>query len=232
MANIGCRIYTKINRPEKELVALFKDMPVANIADNMGRIACADKGLAPFNKARLLGPAFTVKVPQGDNLMFHKALDMAEPGDILVIAGFGCEDRALCGEIMIKYAMSKGIAGFVVDGGVRDAEYISEEDKFPVYARSVQPNGPYKNGPGEINVPVSVGGIIIFPGDILVGDADGLVVIRPQEAQELAAKTQRTMEIERKAFSDIAAGVYDRKWVDNSLSNIKCEIIDATWDGK
>ena len=232
MSNTGCRIYTKINRPDKKLIELFKGIPVANIADNMGRIACVDKGLVPFNKTRLLGTAFTVKAPQGDNLMFHKALDMAAPGDILVIAGFGCEDRAQCGEIMIKYAISKGIGGFVIDGAVRDAEYIADESEFPVYARSVQPNGPYKNGPGEINVPVAAGGIVIFPGDILVGDADGLVVIRPQEAEELAAKTRRTMDIEQKAFNDIAAGIYDRKWVDNNLANIKCEIIDTTWDGK
>ena len=115
MANVGCRIRKEFERPDRKLVEAFKDIPVANIDDCMNRTAAVDSQLKPMNKARLLGTAFTVKAPAGDNLMFHKALDMAKPGDVLVIATFGSQSRSLCGEIMTRYAMSKGLAGFVVD---------------------------------------------------------------------------------------------------------------------
>lgn len=230
MSNIGCRVFTKVNRPPEELVAKFRGMPVANIADCAGRIATVDQGLVPFNKCPMLGVAFTVKCSQGDNLFMHKALDMAKPGDIIVVAGFGEKDRAVCGEIMMSYAITKGIKGFIIDGAIRDSEATAELTDFPVYARSVQPNGPYKNGVGEINVPVSVGGIVIFPGDILVGDPDGIIAIRPKDAEDLYQKTTKVMGIEKKAFEDIAKGVYNRDWVDQKLSAIGCEILDRAWD--
>ncbi len=109
MANIGCRIYTKINRPAKELVEGFKGLPVANIDDCMGRIACCNSSLIPMNKAPLLGTAFTIRAPEGDNLMFHKALELAQPGDVLVIAAGGSMHRSLCGEIISRTAMAAGL---------------------------------------------------------------------------------------------------------------------------
>lgn len=228
MANIGCRIYTEINRPAKEVIEKFRDMPVANIADCMGRISCVDKSIRPFNGTKLLGCAFTVKVPQGDNLMFHRALDMAKPGDVLVIDGGGSEDRSLCGEIMSRYAMAKKIQGFLIDGAIRDT-YAIRELPFAVYAKAVQPNGPYKNGPGEINVPVSIGGITVMPGDIIVGDVDGVVVIKPEDAEELADKAQKLHEAERAVFNQIIAGQWNRVWVDEGLESLNCEIHKKAW---
>ena len=137
MANVGCRIRKEFERPDRKLVEAFKDIPVANIDDCMNRTAAVDSQLKPMNKARLLGTAFTVKAPAGDNLMFHKALDMAKPGDVLVIATFGSQSRSLCGEIMTRYAMSKGLAGFVVDGCIRDSVEIGQITDFPVYAKGV-----------------------------------------------------------------------------------------------
>lgn len=223
MSNLGFRILPDFERPDQELIELFRDLPVANIDDNMGRIACMDTAIKPFNKAKLLGCAFTVKVPQGDNLMFHKALDLAKPGDIIVVAGFGNMERSLCGEIMMHYAMARGLKGFVIDGVIRDSDTTAKLD-FPVYARGVNPNGPYKNGPGEINVPVAVGGQVVFPGDILVGDDDGIVVIRPQDAVELAEKVRKTKATEEKALSDIMA--WGRAWVDKALQDKGCEICE------
>ncbi len=223
MSNLGFRIFPDFERPDRELIELFRDLPVANIDDNMGRIACVDSAIKPFNKAKLLGCAFTVKAPQGDNLMFHKALDMAKPGDILVVAGFGYVERSLCGEIMMRYAMLHKLGGFVIDGAIRDAEGARDLD-FPVYARGVNPNGPYKNGPGEINVPVACGGQVIFPGDILVGDEDGIVVIRPQDARELAEKVRKTNDSETKTFENMAKGIgMDRAWVEKALQDKGCE---------
>ena len=164
---------------DKHVPKAFRGLPIANLDDCMGRIAAVDARLKNVNKTPLLGVAFTVRCPAGDNLMFHKALDLAQPGDILVIAAGGSMSRSLCGEIMSTYARSRGIAGFVVDGCIRDYDELSALTDFPVFARGVTPNGPYKNGPGEINFPVTVAGQVICPGDILVGDGDGLLVIKP-----------------------------------------------------
>ena len=141
--------------------------------------------IIPFNDKPLLGPAFTVKVPAGDNLMLHRALDLAKPGDIIVVDGEGYGHRSLMGEMMLDYAVRRGIAGFVIDGMVRDGGALKDAP-IPFYAVGTTPQGPYKNGPGEINVPIACGGQVVFPGDILAGDEDGIVVIRPEWAEELA----------------------------------------------
>lgn len=156
---IGCKIIRDFKRPAPELIARFEGMPVANIDDNMGRIAAVDAGIEPIGyKGQLLGPAFTIKVPQGDNLMFHAAMDLAKPGDVIVIDAGGFVDRAIFGELMATYCKARGIKGIVCDGAIRDREGLANMEGFHVYARAAIPNGPYKNGPGEINVPVVIGG--------------------------------------------------------------------------
>ncbi len=224
MPNIGFRICSKINRPPKELIQGFATFPVPNIADNMGRMFCADPEIKPYNSAKLLGPAFTVRAPVGDNLMFHKAIDMAEPGDILVVDGQGDTTRSLVGEIMVRWAMARKLGGMVVDGSIRDCGAIKELD-FPVYARGVCPMGPFKNGPGEINVPVTCGGAIVFPGFIVVGDEDGVVFIDPRDAPDLIKKTKAHNDKEKQTFEKIKAGTLDRSWIDQALKEKGCEFI-------
>lgn len=225
MSKPGFRIYTKINRPAKELVEKFVDVPVANIADNMGRINCVDTGIKPMNKAKMVGVAVTVKAPIGDNLMFHKAMDMAGEGDIIVVDGEGCMNHSICGEIMMRYAMKRGIKGFVVDGCIRDVEALQDLD-FSVYARGVQPKGPYKNGPGEINVPVSIGGQVVRPGDILCCDMDGIAVIKIEDAESALAMAIKSNEDEKVKFEKIESGTLSKAWVDKELTEKGCEIID------
>ena len=169
MSNIGCKVVTDFVRPDSKLVEAFRGMPVANIDDNMGRTAAVHQSIRPLNKVPLVGVAFTIKVPQGDNLMFHKAMDLAKPGDVIVIDAGGFDDRSIFGELMATFCKVRGVAGLVVDGAIRDQEALCEMD-MPIYAKSTTPNGPYKNGPGEINVPVVIGGRVVRPGDILVGD--------------------------------------------------------------
>lgn len=225
MSNIGCKIIHDFTRPDPELVEGFRGMPVANIDDNMGRIGAIHAAIRPLNKAPLLGVAFTVKVPEGDNLMFHKAMDLAKPGDVIVIDAGGYDNRAIFGELMATYCKIRGVAGLVVDGAIRDHEALSQMD-IPVYARGTTPNGPYKNGPGEINTPVVIGGKIIRPGDILVGDQDGIVVIDPAIARELMEKTKATMDKEAKIMEDILSkGMYVRPWVDEKLREIGCDML-------
>ena len=226
MANIGCRIYTKLNRPDPELIKAFEDIPVANIDDCMGRIASSDSLLKPMNSTPLIGTAFTVRCPEGDNLMFHKALHMAQPGDVLIIAAGGSMNRALCGEIMSYTAMKAGIKGFIIDGCIRDKDEISQFTDFAVYAKGVIANGPYKNGPGEINVPVNVCGLVINPGDIIIGDGDGIVVVKPEEAAELIEKACKVHKTEEKIISDIRSGKkLDTSWIDEKLKQLDCEML-------
>jgi len=231
MPNVGCRIYTKINRPAKELIAKFRGMPIANIADCMGRISCMAQGIKNANTARLLGTAFTVKVPAGDNLLVHRALDMLEPGDVLVVDANGGLDRSIVGELMMTYAQARGCAGVIIDGVVRDAHGLQKLN-IPVYSRGYQANGPYKNGPGEINIPVSCGGIVVFPGDILAGDTDGVVVIHPDDAADVAEKAQKVWDTEQKMLPDLLLGKWDRAPFYNALEKIGYDKIETTWDGE
>mgnify|MGYP000184838320 FL=1 len=221
----GCKIIKEFCRPEKDLVMRFKDMPVANIDDNMGRVAAVDNSILPVGKGQLLGTAFTVRVPQGDNLMFHAAMDLAKPGDVIVIDAGGFEDRAIFGELMASYCKKRGIRGIVCDGAIRDRGGLAAMEDFPVYARATTPNGPYKNGPGEINVPVCIGGKVVYPGDIVVGDEDGVLFIRPQDAGKIA-----TLAVERKEADImehiIKDGTYIRPWVNKKLEEIGCEIVE------
>lgn len=220
----GCKIVYEINRPTKELVEQFRGMPVANIDDNMGRIAAVDAAIVPMNASPLLGPAFTIRMPAGDNLMFHKAMDMAQPGDVIMIDAGGSVDRSIFGELMVSYCRARGIAGIVLDGAIRDVDGISKMTDFAVYAKGVTPNGPYKNGPGEINVPIVVGGKTVKPGDIIVGDPDGVIIIDPAIAEEIAAATRATMDKEAEIMQDIVEnGSYLRPWVDGKLREIGCE---------
>ena len=199
------------------LVALFQGLPASIVSDNMHRIT-GTWGLHPYHRpgTPLLGPALTVRVRAGDNLMIHKALALGRPGDVLVVDGDGCLDRGLIGEIMKRVAQAKGFAGLVVDGAIRDvASYRA--DTFPCYARGVCHRGPYKEGPGELNVPVAISGVVVHPGDIVVGDDDGVVFIQPADAVALAAASRRKLAAEEKTFAEIAAGSYDETWIDAAL---------------
>ena len=221
----GCKIVTQIRRPAKELVELFRDIPVANIDDCMNRTAALNYQLRPFNNSSLLGTALTVKVPEGDNLMFHKAMDMAQPGDVVMIDAGGDPHRSIFGGLMAAYCKVRGIVGIVVDGSVRDADELAEMEDFAIYAKGVTPNGPYKNGPGEINTPVCVGGVLVYPGDIVVGDRDGVVVIRPEDAPQIAAAARSVVAKETKLMEGILRGDYVRPWVDAKLEEIGCEYL-------
>lgn len=195
---VGNRIFSNVTRPAKELVEQFKGIPSSNIGDMMNRLFCMNGYMKAYsNVTSFVGTAITVKAPEGDNLFMHIALDMAEPGDVIVVDSNGCMSRALCGEMMYNFAKNKGIAGFIVDGCVRDIDSL-EKMEFPVYARGVSPQGPWKNGPGEINTPVSCGGQVVFPGDIIVGDPDGIVVIRPEDAEAVLASSKEKFAQEQR----------------------------------
>jgi RraA family protein len=223
MANIGFRILPFPKRPSPKLLAELRNIVTAHLSDNMNRLHAVAAGIRPCHKrGRLLGPALTVKVPPGDNLMVHKAIDIARAGDVIVVDAGGATAQAIIGEIMSNHAASRGVAGMVIDGAIRDAGALGAST-FPVYARGVTHRGPYKNGPGEINTPVVIGGAVINPGDIIVGDEDGLLAL----PQDIAAGVIRLAKLqaakEAAVLKAIRKGTLDRAWVDQTLRQKGCD---------
>jgi RraA family protein len=220
----GFRILPAPARPGRDLVAALAEMVTPHLSDNMSRLQGAAAAIRPMHGggAKLAGPAFTVRVPAGDNLMVHKAIDIAAPGDVIVVDAAGVLEQAIIGDIMTSLAAKRGVAGFVIDGAIRDAAELAARP-YPVYARGVTHRGPYKNGPGEINVPVSIGGMVVRPGDIIVGDADGVVAVPQADAEAVLAAAREQKKKEETSLAAIAAGTIDRKWVDASLREKGCK---------
>ena len=216
MADFGFKIFPCPAGPSAAILEAYKDFAVANISDCMSRTT-GTSALRPLHGSRrILGRAFTVRTRPGDNLLVHKAIDTAEPGDIIVVDAGGEMRNAIIGEIMAGWAAHRKLGGFVIDGAVRDTETLSAGE-LPIYARGSAHRGPYKDGPGELNVPVTIDGMVVMPGDLIVGDADGLLAIRPDEAEAIAVKVRAIEAAEAKILQSIAAGTLDRNWVDASL---------------
>lgn len=173
------------NRPPRELVQAFEQFPVAHIGDAMERLGLVDGQINPvWTGAHCVGSALTVLGAAGDNAAVIEALNYIQPGDVIVINGFGHEHRALIGEQLSQRFAAAGATGAIIDGYIRDRATIAEI-KFPVFARGITPAGPFKNGPGVIGEPVAIGGIVCAAGDIVAADDDGVVVIPQARAAEI-----------------------------------------------
>ncbi|MBM7649686.1 RraA family protein [Bacillus ectoiniformans] len=224
--NMGFRVFSVEKKVDPAIVDQFKEVVTPHISDNMNRIHAAGAELRPYHKeGKLVGPAVTVKTRPGDNLLVHKAIDLAQPGEVIIVDAGGDTTNAIVGEIMQRIAKKKGIGGFVINGAIRDS-LAFKNDTFPVFAKGVTHRGPYKDGPGEINVPISIGGMVIHPGDLIVGDEDGLVVVPIDEAEEVLKKAQKMARNEEKIFESIEKGTVDRTWVDRTLKEKGCDLID------
>ncbi len=186
----GPTIRTRIPRPAPEVVAAFREISPTTLCDVLSRDAVMDPGIRPLwpGVPHVAGPAFTVRCPAGDNLMVHAAIHRAAPGDILVIQG-GDADFALSGGNVCGWAQRRGVAAFVADGVVRDAAEVRERG-FPLFARGVIPIPGAKEGPGGINGPVRCGGVAVHPGDIVVADEEGIVVVPLGRAAEVLAQAR------------------------------------------
>lgn len=222
MTNIGFRILPAPKRTPASLIKQFHNVVVAHLSDCMNRLPGAD-GLNPMHRGdHMVGVALTVRVAPGDNLMVHKAIDMAQPGDVIVVDAGGDLSQAIIGEIMTTLAAKRGVAGMVIDGAIRDSGAVAAA-RLPVYARGVTHRGPYKNGPGEINVPVSIGGMVVCPGDIMVGDEDGVVAV-PVDIAPIVLKAAKAKAKEEDAvLKGIRKGKVDRSWVDATLKAKGCD---------
>lgn len=200
---------------DPKILAALREMPVAALSDNMHR-NIGTTGLNPYHRPvdrTMAGTAVTARSRGGDNLTYLRALEFCRPGDVLVIDAGGILNNAVVGGILSFYAAHIGVVGVVVDGAIRDVAEIRARE-FPVYARGVTHRGPYKDGPGEINVPVSVGGMVVNPGDIVVGDQDGLMAFAPDEAGLLIEKARAHLETEAETIRAMKEGRWDRAFID------------------
>jgi RraA family protein len=219
----GFRVLRRERKVAADAVERFARLPVANVSDSMSRLTAGGARLRPrHGGGGMAGPALTVKAPPGDNLMFHKAISLAEPGDVIVVDAGGSLTNALMGEMMLMQITKRGVAGVVINGAIRDAAYIREQ-KLPVFSAGVTHRGPYKNGPGEINVPVAIDGMVIEPGDLVLGDDDGVLCVPFDQVEEVFKAATAKYDAEQKQIANIQAGTHDASWVDKQLREMKCE---------
>ncbi len=221
--NLGFRINNVIDRPEKSIVNDFSSLPSANVGDVLNRQFCISGSLKKMNRHKLCGSAVTVFLRNGDNLLLYKAVQLAERGDVIVVNAKGGMDNAIMGELILRWAESKGVSGFIINGAIRDVDYISKST-VPVYALGVTPAGPYKDGVGEINYPITIDNVVINPGDIVLGDDDGIVVIGKEHAEMILNRAKDITIKENKIIMDIDSGSWNMNWLDERLKALGCDI--------
>ncbi|MHB1005674.1 MAG: RraA family protein [Chloroflexota bacterium] len=229
--NVGFRVFTKIPRPPRAMIEGFAELESTYVGDAMNRFYGMDVNIRPAAPTmRMVGPAVTVRVAPGDNLMVYKAFEVARPGDIIVIESHGFTSVAQWGDLTSMIAKGLKLGGMVCDGSLRDLTGIIEVG-FPVFAKPVVvPNGSLKDGPGEVNVPVAVGGVPVLPGDIIVADANGVMVVPRADAEVVLAKAQAIARAEAKKIKEIENGQLIPGWLEGTLKQKGCEIVDDSWE--
>jgi 4-hydroxy-4-methyl-2-oxoglutarate aldolase len=198
--------FSQYQRPGPDLIEACKQFPPAVLGDAMGRTGCMDSGIKPFIAgARVCGPALTLRCYPGDNLMCHYGLYVARAGDVLVVDGSGYTEGALWGGLLSLSARQKGLAGTIIDGAARDLEDLREIG-YPVYARAITPRGVFKTIKGQIHVPVHCGGVTVHPGDLLVGDENGIVVLPSSQVSQIIKEARKVLDKEREIVGEIEKG--------------------------
>src|SRR6266566_6111263 len=221
----GFRIRAEFNRLDRSLMQKFAEFATPDISDLLNRLYAVDPGIVCLTgrQHQLCGPACTVKVFPGDNLMVHKALDVAKPGDIVVVDAHGSAMNAVLGDLISTKSKHRGIAGFVVDGFIRDLPDILELD-FPIFARGTTSIGPLHRGPGEINYPICCGGIVVNPGDVIVADGAGIVVIPREIAFDLLKRLRNQKASQAAYLASVKRGDFSNEWVDRILTQAGCAV--------
>ncbi|MEL4358285.1 MULTISPECIES: RraA family protein [unclassified Luteococcus] len=225
----GQRIYLQREMPDPEVLDGFRTIPASNVADVMSRAASMNPRIrlvsSPKNQVTA-GPAWTVKCRAGDNLALHAALTYCHEGDILVVSNEEDDTRALIGEVMMAHLRwGQKAGGIIIDGPIRDIDEIGTWD-FPVYCTGTTPAGPYKEGPGEVNVPVACGGITVHPGDIIVADPDGITVVPRRDGAQVLADARAFQANDEAKLVLARKGEAKRGWVKQNLLDKGFEIID------
>lgn len=221
-------IRTNFIRPDKRLIEKFSKISTPTVSDAMGRHFCMDSSIKPIYKnAKVVGPAFTVKTYPSDNLMCHIALKMAMPGDVLVVDAGGYSNAGLWGELMSIAAKIKGLAGIVIDGGVRDCNEIEAMD-FPVFAKGINARGGYKTNPGSLNCTIACGGIAVDAGDIIIADENGVVVIPRTSAEEVYERSIKKVEDEKQIKERLFKGeaLFDLLDLEKAVTKLNLTLIE------
>jgi regulator of RNase E activity RraA len=213
---LGFRIVPAPPRLPAATIDRFRGAGSATVADAMGRFGFMDPAIEPRTGVGVCGFAITVRCRPGDNLMLHKALEIASAGDVVVVDTCGNRTSAVFGELMGKTAVARQLGGLIVDGAVRDVEHLTAM-RFAVYSRTICPGGCDKDGPGEINIPISCGGVVVNSGDVVVGDRDGVTVVPRAHADEVLDLLAQVVQRERARVSEIDGGVLFRPDVDELL---------------
>jgi RraA family protein len=218
-----------IERLAPELMNQFANFPTPDISDLLNRLYAVDPEIRCLtgDTHQVHGPACTVKVFPGDNLMVHKSLDVVEPGDVVIIDAGGSTLNAVLGDLVATKAKHRGAAGFVVDGLVRDLPGVRELG-LPVFARGTSPIGPLHRGPGEINYPICCGGVVVNPGDLIVGDSMGVVVVPTMIVAELLERLRTHESSNADYFESVKKGNFSNAWVDKILADLECPLIRGT----
>ena len=198
-------IVQNFQRPPAELVRSLEQYAAATVHEALGKQNAMEPELGPVGPdTTVCGPACTVRVPVGDNAMAHLGTDIAAPGDVLVVSAQS-HRAAIWGELATRNARQQDLGGLVTDGNVRDSAFLADSE-FPVFAPAVSQAGAVKETPGAVNVPVSVGGITVEPGDVVVGDADGVTVVPRDKLRETVEAAERIHEHEAHLRQQIADG--------------------------
>lgn len=222
----GFRVRTSIARPAPEIVAALADFKTPDLCDLTNRLYAMAPGIRNLvNDEPLAGPACTVKVYPGDNLMVHKSLDVARPGDVVVVDTCGSRTNAVIGDLVAAKARHRGIAGFVIDGLMRDLEDCKEVG-LPIYAQGTTPAGPLHRGPGELNYPICCGGVVVSPGDIVIADSMGITVITQESAEDLLRQLRENRERLERYTEEVRQGAFSMTWVDDELSRNDCPVAE------
>lgn len=221
----GYQMAPRVGTLPQSLVDAFRTVPAAHASDVMGRHT-GSVGLRAYHSDLTLsmcGRAITVRIRPGDNLMVHAAMLLAEPGDVIVIDGGGDIATAVIGGLMRTTAIARELGGFVIDGALRDvAEWA--EGGLPVYARGHTHRGPSKDGPGEVNVPIACAGLSVQPGDLVLGDADGVVIIPTAEAERILPLCHAHADKEAKIRANNATGTLDHARFNELLHKKGCPV--------
>ncbi len=220
------RVFTNIKRPDRALVMQFAAAPTGNVCDAMDRFGALDYQIQALDrKSRMCGAALTVRTRPGDNLTIYQALEIVQPGDVMVIAVYDHTVCSVVGDLVVNIAKRRGLTGIVTDGLVRDADGIREIG-LPVFARGTSPSSPFKDGPGEINAPVSCGGVVIQPGDVIIGDGDGVVVVPQRDLEVVAERLKAVIKKEEQMLAAIESGKLTNETMMGRLRERGVEIIE------
>jgi regulator of RNase E activity RraA len=191
------------------------------LSDAMGCTGAMEFTIKPVSpKMKVVGTALTVDMRPGDNLFLHQAIVNGDQGYVIVADGKGHTGNAFLGELMAEGAKVRGLEGIIIDGAVRDYEALLELD-FPIFAKGYSPNGPHKDGPGQLNMPISCGGVSVQPGDLVVGDVDGVVVVTNDRIEDVLLAAERKLEYENKRKIEIRNGYVEPSWLKSKIGKFE-----------